>query len=108
DKSSTIKWCLDDGTGVIWVEAAGSVSQDILHSIGIEVMTESSIRAKLTKEQLGHNIKGKMLWCCISVLGTGKYQFNSVLMDYSDGSRSLAQADCHKMLKELQSKCEHR
>ncbi|CAG8594084.1 10769_t:CDS:10, partial [Acaulospora morrowiae] len=109
DKSSAIKWCLDDGTGVIWVEAAGSISQDILHSIGIEVITERSMRAKLTKEQLGHNIKGKMLWCCISVLGTGKYQFNSVLMDYSDGSRSLAQADCHKMLKELQqSKCEHR
>ncbi|CAG8645398.1 8417_t:CDS:2, partial [Scutellospora calospora] len=93
DNSLDINWRLDDGTGVIWAKAVGTVSQDILHSSGIETLTDSLIKTKLNKENLGVNLIGKMLWCCISILASGKYQINTVLADYSDGSHSIAQAD---------------
>ncbi|KAF0373002.1 nucleic acid-binding-like protein [Gigaspora margarita] len=101
DDSFDINWRLDDGTGVIWAKAVGTVSQDILHSSGIETLTDSLIKTKLKKGHLGTNLIGKMLWCCISILASGKYQINAVLADYSDGSHSIAQADCARMLKEL-------
>ncbi|CAG8440830.1 9403_t:CDS:10 [Dentiscutata heterogama] len=101
DDSLDISWRLDDGTGVILAKAVGTVSQDILHSSGIETLTDSLTKAKLKKGHLGTNLIGKMLWCCISILASGKYQINAVLADYSDGSHSIAQADCARMLKEL-------
>ncbi|CAG8433083.1 10712_t:CDS:10 [Diversispora eburnea] len=77
EELNIIKWYLDDGTGAIWVDAISNVSQDILNSIGDALNGFSG--------HLGSNIKGKMLWY------------------YSDSSRSLAQADCHRMLIELQN-----
>ncbi|RHZ76453.1 hypothetical protein Glove_197g89 [Diversispora epigaea] len=95
EELNIIKWYLDDGTGAIWVDAISNISQDILNSIGDALNGSSG--------HLGSNIKGKMLWCCISILESGNYQLNSVITDYSDSSRSLAQADCHRMLIELQN-----
>ncbi|CAG8518818.1 16323_t:CDS:10 [Cetraspora pellucida] len=101
DDSLDINWRLDDGTGVIWAKAVGTVSQDILHSSGIETLTDKIVISKLKKGHLGINLIGKMLWCCISILASDKYQINAVLADYSDGSHSIAQAECARMLKEL-------
>ncbi|CAI2171539.1 5788_t:CDS:10 [Funneliformis geosporum] len=80
DKSKGIVWNLQDHTGEIRAEAVGSVSEDLLRSIGYrQMLSESLIRSTL-KKPTSTILEGKWLWCCLSFLPFEKYQINAVVV----------------------------
>ncbi|CAG8535902.1 11783_t:CDS:10 [Funneliformis caledonium] len=81
DESKGIIWNLQDNTGEIRAEAVGSVSEELLRSIGYRPMlsSESLIRSTLKKSP-STILEGKWLWCCLSFLPFEKYQINAVVI----------------------------